>query len=179
MNYRLIDDLQKKAIPVAQSCRVLGVSRAGFYEARRRFAKPVFSKALVYVRATFMASHQSYGSRRIVAALGSQGLDYGRYKVRALMQQAGLKPVWRRKFVHTTDSKHDLPGAENHLARRFNPSAPNVAYANHDEAKMDVANYIAAFYNCERLHSTLGNLSPSVFERNMAAKKPIPVYGIT
>jgi putative transposase len=27
------------------------------------------------------------------------------------------------------------------------------------------------FYNCERLHSVLGNLPPSVFERNMAAKK--------
>src|SRR3546814_9521881 len=39
MSFRLIDELQTKAIPVAQSCRVLGVSRSGFYEAKRRASK--------------------------------------------------------------------------------------------------------------------------------------------
>jgi transposase InsO family protein len=294
MSYRLIDDLQKKAIPVSQSCRVLGVSRSGFYEARRRAAEPVFCKTSVHLRAAFMASHQSYGSRRLVTALTNQGIQIGRYKVRSLMQQASLTPVWKRKFVHTTDSNHDLPIAANVLARQFNPVAPNVAYAsdityirtgagwlylaivldlfsrkvvgwamapsmpatlvcdalrmaiqqrqpaaglivhsdrgsqyasaqyqallakhgfvcsmsrkgncwdnavaerfflnlkmervwqreyaNHAEAKIDVAAYIVGFYNCERLHSVLGNLPPTVYERNMAAKKPIEVSEIT
>ena len=49
-------------------------------------------------------------------------------RVAELMRQAGLKPVWKRKFVHTTDSKHGLPVAANILARQFNPSAPNKAY---------------------------------------------------
>jgi putative transposase len=53
---------------------------------------------------------------------------WGRYKVRSLMRQAALKPVWKRKFVHTTDSKHDLPIAANVLNRQFNPTAPNLAY---------------------------------------------------
>jgi transposase InsO family protein len=44
------------------------------------------------------------------------------------MRQAGLKPVWKRKFIHTADSKHDLPIAANGLARQFNPAAPNKAY---------------------------------------------------
>ena len=44
------------------------------------------------------------------------------------MRRAGLKPVWKRKFIHTTDSKHNLPIAANILARQFNPSAPNVAF---------------------------------------------------
>jgi hypothetical protein len=44
------------------------------------------------------------------------------------MRRAGLKPVWKRKFVHTTDSKHELPIAGNVLARQFNPAAPNKAY---------------------------------------------------
>ena len=30
-------------------------------------------------------------------------------------------------------------------------------YANHAEAMTDVADYIMGFYNCERLHSKLGN----------------------
>lgn len=54
----------------------------------------------------------------------------GRYKVRrlSLMREAGLKPVWRRKFVNTTDSKHALPVAENLLDRQFNPPQPNQAW---------------------------------------------------
>ena len=117
-----------KAIPVAQSCRVLGVSRSGFYEARRRASEPAMCKATVHVRAAFTASHQSYGSRRMVTALSNRGVSVGRFKVRRLMRQAGLKPVWKRKFVHTTDSKHGLPIAANVLARQFNPAAPDKAY---------------------------------------------------
>ena len=75
-----------------------------------------------------MASHQSYGSRRLVTAMANAGVRIGRYKVRRLMRQAALKPVWKRKFVHTTDSKHGLPVAANVLNRQFNPAAPNLAY---------------------------------------------------
>jgi putative transposase len=52
-------------------------------------------------------------------------------------------------------------------------------YANHAEAKLDIAAYIVAFYNSERLHSVLGNLSPSGYERNMAAKEPIVLSEFT
>jgi len=41
----------------------------------------------------------------------TQGIQIGRHKTRQLMRQAGLKPIWQRKFVHTTDSQHDLPVA--------------------------------------------------------------------
>jgi hypothetical protein len=43
----------------------------------------------------------------------SQPIDIGRYKVRSLMRRARHKPVWQRKFIHTTDSNHALPIAEN------------------------------------------------------------------
>ncbi len=42
-------------------------------------------------------------------------------------------------------------------------------YANHGEARRDVADYIVGFYNNVRLHSTLGDLSPNAYEREMAA----------
>ena len=223
--------------------------------------------------------------------LSNRGIVAGRFKIRSLMRQAGLKPVWKRKFVHTTDSKHDLPVAANVLARHFNPAAPNRAYvsdityiragagwlylavvidlfsrkvvgwamaptmpaklvcdaldmvvqqrrpsvglivhsdrgsqyasaqyqaklaahglvcsmsrkgncwdnavaerfflnlkmecvwqrsyANHAEAKMDIAAYIVGFYNSERLHSVLGNLPPSVYEHG--SKKTYPCVRI-
>ncbi len=52
-------------------------------------------------------------------------------------------------------------------------------YANHTEAKNDVADYIVSFYNCERLNSALGNLPPTVYERKMALKNPMEVSKIT
>ena len=74
MSFKLIDDLQMKAIPVAQSRRVLGVSRSGFYEAKRRAASLAVCKTSVHVRAAFVASHQSYGSRRMVTELSNRGI---------------------------------------------------------------------------------------------------------
>jgi putative transposase len=127
MSYQLVRQLQKEAIPVQHSCRVLSVSRSGYYEAQRRSAKPVLCKASVHLKAAFMDSQQSYGSRRLVTAMANRGIEIGRYKVRSLMRKATLKPVWKRKFVHTTDSKHDLPIAANVLNRQFNPGAPNLA----------------------------------------------------
>lgn len=39
-----------------------------------------------------------------------------------------------------------------------------TAYSKNIEAMADVADYIAGFYNCMRLHSTPENLSPNAFE---------------
>ncbi len=52
-------------------------------------------------------------------------------------------------------------------------------YANHTEAQRDVTDYIVGFYNKVRLHSKLGYLPPTDYERDMAAKQPIDVSEIT
>ncbi|MBB3116982.1 IS3 family transposase, partial [Pseudoduganella violacea] len=104
MIYQFVQQLQKEAIPVKQSCRVLEVSRSGYYEAQRRSAKPAPCKVSAHLKAQFQASQQSYGSRRLVTAMANAGFRIGRYKVRSLMRQGALKPVWKRKFIHTTDS---------------------------------------------------------------------------
>lgn len=44
------------------------------------------------------------------------------------MKKLGLQPIWKRKFVHTTDSNHDLPVAANLLDRQFNPKRVNQAW---------------------------------------------------
>ena len=62
--YRLVTELQMKAIPVQQSCRLLALSRSGYYDARCRPAKLVLCKTRVHLKAAFIASHQSYGTRR-------------------------------------------------------------------------------------------------------------------
>jgi len=111
-------------------CRVLGVSRSGFYAARtRRRAVPRLCVHAAQVRAVFEASGGNYGSRRIRAALQRQGVLLGRYRIRTLMRREGLKARWRRKFVHTTDSRHPLPVADNVLDRRFDPATPDRVWA--------------------------------------------------
>ena len=289
MIYKLVDQWQQKAA-VTQACRVLDVSCSGYYAARRRAKTPVVCETTVHIKAAFNASDRSYGSRRLVSSLQSQSIKIGRHKVTRLMREANLKPVWKKKFVNTTDSNHDLPVAQNILNRQFNPAKPNQAwtsdityirtrsgwlylavvmdlysrkiigwamsstmhtelvsrallmaigqrkpaaglllhsdrgcqyasheyqallklhgitcsmsrkgncwdnavmerfflnlkmervwqrdYANHLEAVKDITDYIVGFYNCVRLHSTLGNLPPMIYEIEMAAKKPIEV----
>ncbi len=82
----------------------------------------------MHAQAVFLASGRTYGSRRLSAALRAQGHDVGRHRCRTLMKACGLKACWRRKFAHTTDSKHHLPVAENVLNRQFEPEAPNTAW---------------------------------------------------
>ncbi|PLY40167.1 IS3 family transposase, partial [Janthinobacterium sp. ROICE36] len=38
---------------------------------------------------------------------------------------------------------------------------------------------IVGFYNCKRINSALGNLSPAAYERKMTAREPIAVSEIT
>ncbi len=52
-------------------------------------------------------------------------------------------------------------------------------YANHVEARADITDYIVGVYNCKRINSALGNLSPTACERKMAAHEPIVVSEIT
>jgi hypothetical protein len=47
MSYPLIYLWQQKAIPVQQSCRVLEVSRSGFYAVRSRLANQMEAKAIL------------------------------------------------------------------------------------------------------------------------------------
>lgn len=49
------------------------------------------------------------------------GVTMGHHRVRRLVQANGLRPVGRRKFVHTTDSEHTM-----HHARVTQRAGPPV-----------------------------------------------------
>jgi hypothetical protein len=72
MSFQFIEQLQHKdnAVPVEQLCRVLEVSRSGYYAARkRRQIPPAVCQASVHLKAAFAASGGAYGSRRPRAAV--------------------------------------------------------------------------------------------------------------
>jgi len=126
----LIHRWQEKAqikAPVTRLCTLFGVSRAGVYAARERQRRPACVMRAA-VRAAFDASGRTDGSRRIRVALCMQGVNVGRHRVRRILRDEALTVRWRRKFVHTTDSRHTLPVAENVLNRQFTPGAPNRAW---------------------------------------------------
>jgi putative transposase len=118
---------------VALLCRVLNVSRQGFYAWLRR--KPCRRKRQDEglgrrIRGAFAASEGRYGAPRVYNELRSQGVATSRKRVARLMKQHGLaaRPR-RRRFVLTTDSRHGFRIAPNRLARDFRPAEPNQAWA--------------------------------------------------
>lgn len=129
MNQSRFLQVREKAENVSQVCRVLSISRSGYYAAKRCASQSKVCALTPWVKAAFAQSGRSYGSRRVVQELAQNDVVIGRYKVRRLMRVSGLRAVWRRKFVATTNSRHDLPVAPNVLDRQFNPTAANRAWA--------------------------------------------------
>ena len=74
MSFELVRQLQEKAVAVEQACRVLAVSRSGYYAARRRRnAAPAVCEASVHLKAAITASGGAYGSRRLRTAVAARG----------------------------------------------------------------------------------------------------------
>ncbi len=127
--HRCITRLREEG-SVHRLCQLLGVSRSGYYAARARAARPGSPCAAgVHLERVFAASGRTYGSRRLAKALQADGTAVGRHRVRTLMRERGLRPVWRRRFVNTTQRDDRAPVAENHLNREFTPAGPNQAWA--------------------------------------------------
>ena len=80
----------------------------------------------MFIRTSFDASHQSYGSPRIHRDLLEEHDEHvSRKRVIRLMHEEGVKARQRKRFVCTTDSGHDRPVAANLLNREFTAEAPN------------------------------------------------------
>jgi len=117
--------------PVVHQCRLLGVSQSAYYDWLNRPCKIIPAEELALrrrMKAMFAASRESLGSRTMMENLREEGFEIGRERTRNLMKALKLKVKQKRKFKVTTDSKHNLPTAENVLDRQFSPLAPNQAW---------------------------------------------------
>ena len=118
---------------VSLLCRVLNVSRQGFYAwlGRKPCERQVRDSELAHdVRRVFEASKGRYGAPRVYRDLRLQGESTSRKRIARLMRQHGLvaRPK-RRRFVCTTDSRHGFRVAPNLLRRSFETGAPNQVWA--------------------------------------------------
>ena len=116
---------------VETMCRFMRVSRSAYYDWLQR--EPTKKeqedvKLISIICALFSKGRATYGTRRIKKALLKQGWSISRRRIGRLMKEAGLACKTKRKFKATTNSKHDLPIAENRLQREFTVAKPNQVY---------------------------------------------------
>jgi putative transposase len=120
---------QKAAYPIALLCRVLEVSRAGYYAwARRRLSGRARRDAELTEQIEQIHSHSraTYGAPRIHADLAAGGIRVGRKRVARLMRAAGLVGCRRgRRTVRTTVADPAATAAPNVVARHFHAVAPD------------------------------------------------------
>jgi transposase InsO family protein len=120
---------------VTTMCRVLEVSRAGYYAWRARpLCDRVRTDAVLTakIREIQQQVRQRYGSPRVRMELRALGFPAGKHRVARLMREAGVSATARRAFRVTTQSSHAEPIAPNRLARRFAVAAhpqPNRTWA--------------------------------------------------
>jgi putative transposase len=105
-------------------CQMTGLNRAGFYRARTpRQATPVEMEIRDEMQKIALES-PAYGYRRITAELQKRGFTINHKRVLRMMREDNLLCVRRRKFVATTDSRHNLRVYPN-LAAQITPTAVN------------------------------------------------------
>jgi len=109
-------------------CRVLGVSRAGFYAFERRApCDRVLSDAWLTreIRRVHAASRGLYGSPRIHAELCEDGVRVARKRVERLMRCAGLEGAHLRRRAATTVRVPGIVPADDLVCRDFAALGPN------------------------------------------------------
>jgi putative transposase len=120
--------LKEVAFPVQAMCRVLLVSRSGYYAWKKR-AEPARKRhdaqLAVEIAGTHKRTRGIYGSPRVHRDLKARGIHVGKKRVERLMRENGLRGRAKRRFCCTTDSHHALPVAPNRLDRHFEVDLPN------------------------------------------------------
>ena len=113
---------------VQSLCRVLGVSRSGFYAWERR-PRPRQAQRndalLVHIRAAYASSRRTYGAPRIHHELCTQGVPAGRHRIARLMRHEGIVACTERRFRWTATARAELPAPPDRLRRDFTAEAPD------------------------------------------------------
>jgi len=123
MAYQFIQE-NKSKYAVKEMIGLMGISRGAYYQWARKGFSNRRSKAdgelLCLIRDIVEKHHQRYGSPRVREELRNK---YGKCvclkKVARLMRENGLNARRKRKYIKTTDSKHNLPVCENILNQEF------------------------------------------------------------
>ena len=129
----MIDELRhEQSLPVAKMCRVLGVSKSGYYAWRTRkpSARRLEDERLkVAIKAAHERGRGTYGPEKIQEELAEvEKMQIGINRIKRLRRQLKIRCKQRKKYKATTDSKHNMPVAPNLLDQNFWVSGPNQVW---------------------------------------------------
>lgn len=119
---------EKASFPVAALCRLLGVTRQGYYAYAGRPPSPRLEREVALqqsVQQVHAESRGTYGSPRVLAALRQRGERVGKRRVERALRSMGLRGRSPRRWRSTTRANPAHPVVGNTLDRDFTASRPN------------------------------------------------------
>lgn len=118
----------RQEFEVSRMCRVLQVSRSGYYdwsereESERRQRDRVLLKE---IRQVHQDSKEAYGATKTWQALKQSGTVCGKHRVARLRREAGIEARRKRKFRLAYKSRNTTPPAPNLLRWPFKADHPD------------------------------------------------------
>jgi putative transposase len=112
-------------------CKILKISRSSYYSwlTRRPCKRSTENRDLAArIKQIYESSKKTYGSPRVTIKLQEEGFHISKPRVARLMKKQNLKSIIRKKWVITTNSRHNYPVVENKLNRCFTAAGPNQAW---------------------------------------------------
>ena len=111
-------------LPVAEQCRVLGISRStAYYESSRNIEEDL---VLIREMDELYLERPYYGSRRMRADLSTRERPLNRKRIRRLMRKMGLVAVYPKKRLSTPGKGHKIYA---YLLRKLKIVRPNQVWA--------------------------------------------------
>lgn len=114
--------------PIALMCRLLSISRSGYYAWRDRPVGPRAERdaqLLAQIKTYYARSDGRYGAPKIHVDLQEAGESVGRKRVARLMRDSGLVGVLRRRTFRTTKRREGDRPAPDLVNRRFFADGPD------------------------------------------------------
>lgn len=116
---------------ICEMCRVLEVSRSGFYDWQNRGPSARELEDVVLAREIeliYVASGETYGVPRMTHWLHQQGFEVNHKRVARIVGELGFEGESGRRRVRTTIVDKGAVAAGDHVRRDFNPPAPNIVW---------------------------------------------------
>lgn len=113
---------------IASLCRVLGVSRSGFYAWHGRgpsAREQTDARLLLQIQRLHATHHEAYGAVKTWRALKASGVDCGKHRVARLRAAAGIEARRKRRFRIMSEHHKTAAAAPDLLEQRFLASAPD------------------------------------------------------
>lgn len=171
-------------LSIERMCELMRVSRTSFYRSlQQREPEEESMEVRSAIQRVALEHRRRYGYRRVTAELRRRGMPLNHKRVARIMREDNLLAVRRKRFLTTTDSKHELEIYLN-LARRMTLTAidqlwvADITYIRLSNEFVYLAVILDSFSRKVvgwKLDRTLAShLATDALESAIATRKPLP-----